>query len=245
MIGRTPPGGHDPLRSPIPKSARICLNRSQPHMIFEIDMFGSHRLLLRRIGLICFLLILFLTPIIARGLIEASSSLDNAQRLLEQRSFPEAITELRRAVEWRGLGLSAPRKAEQLLRELAEDRALSIDSRRSALENLKSGLRGSRSWLHPSSYADPQSDVSILKQKLLADTPDGGPARAILSPRFDVNYGWQLSAQITFWGWVLSLAYLAFSSVTREGAAARRSWGAPIALVGACYALWLVSLRFV
>jgi hypothetical protein len=207
-------------------------------------MIGLQRPLFRQVIFFCLACLLFLAPIVARSVLEASSHLENGKQLLAQHSVTSAIAELRRSVEWRGLGNSAPVEAEKLLRGLSVDPSLSVDQQQDALENLKSGLRGSRSWLHPSSYTDPHSDAALLRQKLLAEAPTGGSAQAILSPRMDVHYGWQFTAQVAFWIWVLCFAHLAYSSVTRDGRIAQCKWALHITVIASSYIFWLLSLRF-
>lgn len=194
-------------------------------------------MVLKRLIYIFILLFLFLAAAYTRTLIESARYLDKARNAYAQNRTLESIDMYRSAIAWRSPFNTASESAIEELKQLSVSEKLSPNERLEALEQLKRGLRSSRSWLHPESYQDENSETSKAATAL---PPDTYGIKEQVS--FDLRYGSLALSHLFFVGWALSVVVTIWRSSSSNGiwnlAKLRKGIGVFIVF----YALWLWML---
>lgn len=207
----------------------------------SLDIFQSCRKVPRIIGALLLVATLAL-PMYLRTVYESSTALAKGRSFAEKGELKSAIPEYRRAVQWRSIFNPYSESALDELRAIANNSTVEVGLRISALENAKSGLRGSRSFVSPERYEVPTSLSSKFQSEIrsISELP---PVAPLLDPsQKDPNYGFQMTALVCFFCWTGAIVQTIWSSFLPDG---RILWGKAyrrLAFAGAAYAGWIVSL---
>ena len=185
-------------------------------------------------------LLVFTLALWLRAWSSARHSLSQARALYERKEFAEAFREYRSAIGWDAPFLATSKQA--YLESLARVSDIPAELQLDALWHLRAGLFSSRSlaWdlgFHPFPLYLAELDARIAK---LSNPEAKLQLQELYKPKADRRF--QLLANLSFWGWLLSVATFIFLGCKADGSLNRtvawRSAGAGVSF----YVLWLCML---
>ncbi|MCI5065225.1 hypothetical protein MRY87_05840 [bacterium] len=158
----------------------------------------------------------------------------------ESDGFRAAAPRYGESVRWRSPGNRAAEQAQLRLERCAFGRDLAepCDEQLLAVQHLRRGVLGSRSWLTDTEDRELLLRLRTLEEKLVG----AGPVEELLPPQWNPWY--QILAQCALWGWILSVAGMIFWGSDENGGVRipqALRWGLCWAF---CFGLWLFFLRF-
>jgi len=184
---------------------------------------------MRLILTIFVVIMVFLTPIYARSIIDARHFLKLGQEAYSQGDFNLAIDSYRRAIVWRSPFNSAAKDAFEKLHELSNDSNLTTEVRLDATRQLRSALYSSRSPLDQiyDSVGEGRSLSEVRKsldKQILELTPNEqlSVPKFTLEPKSSPTFWQSVGVEIAFFGWVCSMLLLIWRGFDKRGSFNKR-----------------------
>lgn len=186
-------------------------------------------------------LALFAAPLCIRCTMESNKSLEQGRAALTEGRIVEASDEFRRSISWWSPIDNSATLAQAELTKIISDTNVPVDVRRTALTQLRSGIRTSRSFIKQE-RDDDQASLAYGTQKMAAEF-DAQNSRVFQELyQKDPNYRWQFAANLFFWGWIAFVLALIWKGFRSDGTIVWSKVALPGIMCVISYALWLVSL---
>jgi len=190
----------------------------------------------RRLVQIILLFGFFLLPLYLRAIYESRDWLQQAR---SASPLVDKVDYYSRAVSWNAPFSGYAAAALQEFEQLAFQSPEAAPERIEALRRLRSAVWGSRNVWQGREFVRVEERARLEIDRLMAKPADGWPVQELHPVR--VSYGWQIVAQLLFWGWIGSLLIFIWRGFDRQGG--MLPGALPRLLVPcACYLGWLLAL---